>query len=240
MASSLLDPATAQAAAMGQYQHANQVCMQYARAYTASSSAAPLAKAAGNGVFLLLLLNVVLFVLDHVLHIKGIQGLYLNHARPQWWQWITHAFCHANFSHLSMNLFNLCVFGKMVEETEGSLGLVLIYLLTAAGAAAAAVLLQPAVVRGAVTVSLGASGAIFGLFAVSVLTRLSWDPRKLLEGLILGNFVVRQVLQEAQAQAAGGLSIGGLQVGHIAHLGGALAGVLLVWLLSKLPDPDAK
>jgi membrane associated rhomboid family serine protease len=31
-----------------------------------------------------------------------------------------------------------------------------------------------------------------------------------------------------------------VQVGHIAHLGGALAGVLLVWLLSKLPDPDAK
>jgi membrane associated rhomboid family serine protease len=66
-------------------------------------------------------------------------------------------------------------------------------ILSSAGAAAAAVLLQPAVVRGAVTVSLGASGAIFGLFAVSVLTRLSWDPRKLLEGLILGNFVVRQV-----------------------------------------------
>jgi membrane associated rhomboid family serine protease len=76
-----------------------------------SSASAPLARAAGNGVFLLLLLNVVLFVLDHVLHLKGIQGLYLNHARPQWWQWITHAFCHANFQHLSMNLFNLCVFG---------------------------------------------------------------------------------------------------------------------------------
>jgi Rhomboid family len=29
------------------------------------------------------------------------------------------------------------------------------------------------------------------------------------------------------------------QVGHVAHLAGALAGVLLVWLLSKLPDPDA-
>jgi membrane associated rhomboid family serine protease len=36
------------------------------------------------------------------------------------------------------------------------------------------------------------------------------------------------------------LTLQPVQVGHIAHLGGALAGVLLVWLLSKLPDPDAK
>jgi hypothetical protein len=28
-------------------------------------------------------------------------------------QWVTHAFCHANWQHLSMNLFNLCVFGKV-------------------------------------------------------------------------------------------------------------------------------
>ena len=52
----------------------------------ASRTPAPLGKAAGNGVFLLLLLNVVLFVLDHVLHINGIQSLYLNHAKPQWYQ----------------------------------------------------------------------------------------------------------------------------------------------------------
>lgn len=58
-------------------------------------SAAPLSKAAGNGVFLLLLLNVVLFVLDHVLHIKGIQGLYLNHAKPQWYQVCRHTSTHS-------------------------------------------------------------------------------------------------------------------------------------------------
>lgn len=42
-------------------------------------------------------------------------------------------------------------------------------------------------------VSVGASGAIFGLFAVSVMTRLKLDLRRLLEAVILGNFVVKQV-----------------------------------------------
>lgn len=192
----------------------------------------------GNGVFLLLLINVVVFLLDHVAHLPAIKMMYLNHANPQWWQWLSHAFCHGSWDHLSMNLFNLCVFGKLVEETEGGLGLWAIYIITALGAAAASFFTTPAVWKGAVTVSVGASGAIFGLFAVSVLTRLKMDLRRLLEAAILGNFVVRQVLGEAKAQMAGGLVIGGMQVAHIAHLGGALAGVLLVFLLSRIPEKE--
>lgn len=42
--------------------------------------------------------------------------------------------------------------------------------------------------------SLGASGAVFGLFVVAVLSKLSWNPRKLLESAILGQFVVQQVI----------------------------------------------
>lgn len=45
----------------------------------------------------------------------------------------------------------------------------------------------------AATVSLGASGAVFGLFTVSVLARLSWrdlDWRKLVEVAVLGDFVL--------------------------------------------------
>ena len=98
---------------------------------------------------------------------------------------------HANWQHLSANLFNLCVFGKLVEETEGAWGVVFVYAVTAAGAAAVSVLTQPHLSN---AVSVGASGAVFGLFAVSVLTRLSLDPRRLLEAAILGNFVVGQVL----------------------------------------------
>jgi membrane associated rhomboid family serine protease len=42
-------------------------------------------------------------------------------------------------------------------------------------------------------VSVGASGAVFGLFAISVLVKMSWDWRKILEVLILGQFVIERV-----------------------------------------------
>lgn len=87
----------------------------------------------GNGVFALLAINILFFILDHVLHLPFMQTLYLNHAHPQWFQWVTHAFCHANWGHLSMNLFNLCVFGKLVEETEGASGVWFTYIVTALG-----------------------------------------------------------------------------------------------------------
>ena len=45
------------------------------------------------------------------------------------------------------------------------------------------------------TVSMGASGAVFGLFAVAVLLKLRFSFRKLVEFLVLGQFVVKQVLQ---------------------------------------------
>eukprot|EP00798_Chlamydomonas_sp_ICE-L_P020769 gene20769-27593_t len=62
----------------------------------------------GNGVYFLLLANVLVFVADHVLHYPGLREvLYLHHAAPQWWQFVTHSFCHGSLPHLSGNLFNL-------------------------------------------------------------------------------------------------------------------------------------
>lgn len=59
-----------------------------------------------------------------------------------------------------------------------------------AGASVASYLLQPKA-----TISLGASGAVFGLFAVSVLVKLSFNLKKLIECGILGQFVIKQLLQ---------------------------------------------
>lgn len=75
------------------------------------------------------------------------------------------------------------------------------------------------------------------LTQVAVITKFKPSLRKLLELVILGSFVVQQVLGELQMAAGGGLTVGGMQVGHVAHLAGAAAGVLLVLLLSRLPEP---
>jgi hypothetical protein len=69
-----------------------------------------------------------------LLFCQAVQENLLDHASgPALSFWCLQAFCHANWSHLSMNLFNLCVFGKMVEETEGAAGLIAAYLITAVG-----------------------------------------------------------------------------------------------------------
>ncbi|XP_010541649.1 PREDICTED: rhomboid-like protein 11, chloroplastic [Tarenaya hassleriana] len=188
-----------------------------------------------SGIFWIILLNLGIYVADHLFQVRIIKSLYLYHNWPAWYQFVTATFCHANWNHLSSNLFFLYIFGKLVEEEEGNLGLWLSYLFTGVGANLVSWLVLP---RNAV--SIGASGAVFGLFAISVLVKMSWDWRKILEVLILGQFVVERVMEAAQASAGvSGTVYGGYSlqtVNHIAHLSGALVGVVLVWLLSRFPS----
>lgn len=108
-------------------------------------------------------LNATALAQDHVLHVPAVsQLLYLHHAAPQWWQFLTSAFCHGGFDHLSGNLFFLLIFGKSVEEEESAIGVWVAYIACGVGASLASWLLMPAVVRGVSVVSLGASGAVFG------------------------------------------------------------------------------
>ncbi|XP_057452640.1 rhomboid-like protein 11, chloroplastic [Lotus japonicus] len=191
-----------------------------------------------SGIFWVILLNIGIFVADKFFQVNGIKAMYLYHNRPSWYQFVTATFCHANWKHLSSNLFFLYIFGKLVEEEEGNFALWLCYILTGVGANLVSWLILPRDI-----VSVGASGAVFGLFTISVLVKMSWDWRKILEVLILGQFVVEKVMEAAQASTSltgtfrGGYSL--QSVNHIAHLSGALVGVLLVWLLSKVPsDPS--
>ena len=54
-----------------------------------------------DGVFLLLIFYIVLFVADKVLHLPWVPMLYLQHSHPLWFQYVTSLFCHASFQHIS-------------------------------------------------------------------------------------------------------------------------------------------
>lgn len=186
----------------------------------------------GNGVFLMLMVNFALHTVAYFWNPTWVHSLALSHSSPKIWQFVTAAFVHANWDHLFGNAFSLLVFGRMVEEEEGALGLWVTYIICGISGNVASYLSSP----GSATISLGASSAVFGLFMVGVLTKLRPSVKQLLEAAILGSYVVKQVLQEVQMVASGASIVAGqMTVGHMAHLGGAAGGVLLVILLSRLP-----
>jgi len=175
-----------------------------------------------NAVFALLAINLVVYVLDQWVRIPIFSSFYLHVGQPSWYQFITSLFCHASWSHLSGNLFFLYIFGKIIEEQKGSGALIASYLICGIGAN-----LMSYFLLSAQTISLGASGAVFGLFTVGMLIKLKWQWQRIIEVLILGQFVIAQIIQESQHL---GQNDG---INRVAHVGGALVGVLVVYLLAK-------
>ena len=189
-----------------------------------------------NVVHALILANYATFFADRVLGAWPDKGLYLWHHRWRWWQLLSSCFCHADRAHLGGNTFLLLLFGRSIEDEVGGLGLVLAFCFCGVAANLASLALLPRA-----TVGLGASGAVYGLFAVSVLSRLG--PRdltwtKVVEAGVLGEFVFGRVMSEISTAAAGGVE----GINHVAHLSGAGAGVALVLLLrtfvAALEKPD--
>lgn len=178
-----------------------------------------------DGVFFLITLNLLGFVLDHGLDLPDMQKLYLPLDGGQWYQYVTALFCHSSWEHLSGNLFFLYVFGKLVEEREGTFSVILSFLVCGLGAnVISAWWLHEGVL-------VGASGAVFGLFIVSVLIRLRLEIKRLLEVAILGQFVVAQILEEVGALGARD------GVSHLTHLGGAITGAFCAAMLARMFQP---
>ena len=182
-----------------------------------------------TAVYALILVSLLSFFGDNIMHLPVFRTLYLYHRNWRWWQPITSTFCHGDKAHLSGNVFLLLLFGRSVEDELGPIGLIFSYIFCGVVANFVSLAVLPKN-----TVSLGASGAVLGLFSVSIFSRLSWrdilDWRKIVEVGVLGQFVVSQFLNEAKTAAAGGI----VGINHVAHLSGAGAGVAMVLILRKL------
>ncbi len=138
-------------------------------------------------------------------------------ASGEWWRLVTGAFLHAPYSffHILVNMWALFVLGPPLEALLGRLRFATLYLLSALGGSALIYLVGP-VYRP----SIGASGAIFGLFGATfvVARRLNLDTRWIL--LVLGvNLVITFTVPSISWQA----HLGGLATGAVLALAYAYA-----------------
>jgi len=130
----------------------------------------------------------------------------------EWWRLLTAAFLHGSFLHIAFNMYVLWVLGPTLERILGHMRFVVLYVLAAFGGAVASYVFSD--VR---TVSVGASGAIFGLMGALIIAgqRLRYDIRQVLILLAI-NIVIGFLAPNIDWRA---------------HLGGLITGALVAAIM---------
>ncbi|WP_136625225.1 rhomboid family intramembrane serine protease [Dictyobacter kobayashii] len=145
----------------------------------------------------------------------------------QYWRFLTPIFLHVNLLHVGLNMLNLVILGTFLERLVGHLRFLLIYLITGIISIIASFVFAPDVI------SVGASGAIFGLvgaYSIFVLVHRRAFPRGGLLALLWLVFIVGINL-------AFGFMIA--NVDNNAHIGGLISGCILGWWFTPLYRPTA-
>ncbi len=132
---------------------------------------------------------------------------------------VTHAFLHANWTHVLANSYALLLFGLLSERFLGPARVAVVYFLSAIGGAMLFLLLNPA----SATPLVGASGAISGLFGAAIISAPPASRRSLMINAVV--WLGLNVGMPALATQAGG------RIAWEAHLGGFLVGLLMGWIL---------
>jgi membrane associated rhomboid family serine protease len=152
---------------------------------------------------------------------------------PVWITLITSMFMHGGWAHLGGNMLYLWIFGDNLENRLGHLRYLVFYLLTGVLASLAHVFSTYIFGQDLLTPSLGASGAISGILGgyISLFPRrrvtvlVFWFFAQVPAVIVLGLWILFQVVSGfgAFGEAATG---GG--VAYAAHIGGFIAGLLLI------------
>ena len=158
-------------------------------------------------------------------------------AAPQYWTVITSMFMHGGWFHLIGNMVFLWVFGNNIEDAMGHGKFLLFYLLCGVAAAATQTFVSPH----SVVPMVGASGAISGVLGAYILLY----PRVRVHTLIILPIYITTVALPAWVmlgywillQLLSGLgSLREIEKGGVAffaHIGGFIAGLVLVRLFAS-------
>jgi membrane associated rhomboid family serine protease len=182
-------------------------------------------------------LNIAVFLLVKVVgdRLVGDLGLYAQCGRSpftgericigvadgpdQWYRVLTSAFLHQELWHIGFNMLSLWWIGAPLEQRLGRTRYLALYLVSALGGSALVLLISPD------TLTLGASGAVFGLFGATAvyMRRMRYDMRPIL--ILLGLNVF--------------FSFTWANVSWQGHMGGLVSGTLVAIGMAYAP-PDRR
>lgn len=143
----------------------------------------------------------------------------------QLWRLLTNCFLHIGIFHLIMNMYALLYIGILLEPLLGKTRFISAYLLTGITASIASLWWND------LTISAGASGAIFGMYGVFL-------------ALLTTNFIeksTRKTLLTSIAVFVGYNLIYGMKgdIDNAAHIGGLLSGIVIGYaFIPSLKKPD--
>ncbi|HVE99149.1 MAG TPA: rhomboid family intramembrane serine protease [Mycobacteriales bacterium] len=146
-------------------------------------------------------------------------------AAGQYYRLVTAAFLHGSVIHIAFNMYALFAFGTQVENALGRVRYIALYLVSALGGSTLSYLLADVGPRGGLAVfsatSVGASGAVFGLFGAYyvIAKRLRADT-----GQIVGLIVINLLL---------GFAIPNID--NWAHIGGLATGFAIATAMARVP-----
>jgi len=139
----------------------------------------------------------------------------------EWWRFVTPVFLHGGLLHLAMNSWVLFDLGPAVEGIYGPQKFLVLYVVTGTASFVASYLWRP------MALSIGASGAIFGL--IGVMIAYGYRNRRG-AGEAVRTMFVRYAIY--------GLLFGFLMPGldNAAHIGGLVSGIAFGAVVSDMPS----
>lgn len=145
----------------------------------------------------------------------------------EWWRLITNCFLHIGIIHILMNMYALLYIGLLLEPRIGKIKFAASYIITGITASIASLWWHD------LTISAGASGAIFGLYGVFLaLLATNLIEKAARQALIasIGIFVVYNLLNGMK---------GGID--NAAHIGGLIGGLVIGFsFYPALVNPESK
>ena len=188
------------------------------------------AAAAPQMTMALIALNVFVFIAETAgsAHVGGGGGgtIYSHGAlygpliahQHEYWRIVTSGFLHDGLAHIFVNMLSLYFVGIVLEPAIGSINFAAIYFTSLLTGSFGALLFQPTLH------TVGASGAIFGIFGALIIVARARGISIWQSGL--GFWLILNLLFSISFR---GISIGG-------HLGGLIGGLITGWLVIELGE----